>query len=191
MKDVRSSPTATIVLTLLAVAALPAGLPAQAPPAPAPPNASAPPPAATPGPAAVSVSPGFAATGAFFALSVPDARRSAAWYAEKLGMTVVMDPPKYEKSKVIVLEGGGLIVELIQDDDARPLSAVAPGVRGAMQVHGIVKAGVIVADFEATLATLRQRKVELAYGPYPAGKGQRANAIIRDGDGNLVQIFGR
>ena len=41
-------------------------------------------------PAAVSApTAAFAASGAFFALSVPDARRSAAWYGEKLGMTTV------------------------------------------------------------------------------------------------------
>ncbi|HZN02511.1 MAG TPA: VOC family protein [Candidatus Polarisedimenticolia bacterium] len=144
--------------------------------------------AATPAPAAVPV---LSVSGAFFALSVPDARKSASWYGEKLGLTVVMDPPKHGKSKVIVLEGGGLIVELIQEDDAVPLGATAPGARSPMQVHGIAKAGVIVSDFEATLAALRQKKVEIAYGPYPAGKGQRANCIIRDGDGNLIQLSGR
>lgn len=175
----------TTFLTMLAFAA-------QGPAAPAPAAASAPAPAATTVPSTVPApSPAFAASGAFFALSVPDARKSAAWYGEKLGMTVVMDPPKFEKSKVIVLEGGGLIVELIQDDDAKPPAAAAPGARNAFQAQGFVKAGAVVTDFEATLAMLRQRKVEIAFGPYPAGKGQRANVIIRDGDGNLVQFFGR
>jgi len=147
--------------------------------APVPTTAAAPVPPASPVPA-------FTTAGAFFALSVPDARASAKWYQEKLGLAVVMDPPKQDRTKVVVLEGGGLIVELIQDDDA-----AAPAARGGIQVHGIVKAGVVVADFDATLATLRQRKAEIAYGPYPAGKGQRANAIVRDGDGNLIQFFGR
>jgi hypothetical protein len=106
-------------------------------------------------------------------------------------MAVVMDPPKLDRTKVVVLEGGGLIVELIQDDDAVALKTTAPAARDGIQVHGVVKAGVVVADFDATLATLRQRRVEIAYGPYPAGKEQRANVIVRDGDGNLIQFFGR
>jgi Glyoxalase/Bleomycin resistance protein/Dioxygenase superfamily len=59
-----------------------------------------------------------AASGAFFALSVPDVQESSRWYSEKLGMHVVMQLPTREKIAVIVLEGGGLIVELIQNDPA-------------------------------------------------------------------------
>jgi hypothetical protein len=38
---------------------------------------------------------------------------------------------------------------------------------------------------------LRTKGVQIAYGPYPAKTGQRANVIIRDIDGNLIQFFGR
>ena len=41
---------------------------------------------------------------------------------------------------VIVLEGGGLIVELIQHPEAAPLAKVAPNVHDRMLVHGLVKA---------------------------------------------------
>jgi hypothetical protein len=46
------------------------------------------------------------------------------WYSEKLGLKVVMRVPKTDKAAVTVLEGGGLIVELIQHDDALPLNNV-------------------------------------------------------------------
>ena len=102
-----------------------------------------------------------------------------------------MDVPKQEKAAVIVLEGGGLIVELIQHDDAVPLSKAAAGVKSNILVHGVVKAGAIVADLDKTLATLRQRNVQVAFGPYPASANQRANVIIQDNAGNLIQFFGR
>ena len=92
---------------------------------------------------------------------------------------------------VAILEGGGLIVELIQNDDAVPLSAAAPAVKDRVYVHGIFKVGVIVEDFDATLARLKARGVEIAYGPYPKQGAQRANAIIRDNAGNLIQLFGK
>jgi catechol 2,3-dioxygenase-like lactoylglutathione lyase family enzyme len=132
----------------------------------------------------------FETRGAFFALSVADLDASTRWYSEKLGLSVVMHPPKQDKSAVTVLEGGGLIVELLQRDDATSLRQAAPSVAANYQVYGMFKAGVIVADLDATLAALRARGVEIAMGPFPASKEQRANAIIRDNAGNFIQVIG-
>ena len=59
------------------------------------------------------------------------------------------------------------------------------------QTHGIFKAGVIVEDFDRMLAALKARQLEIAYGPYPARANQRANVIVRDNAGNLLQFFGK
>jgi len=130
-------------------------------------------------------------TGAFFALSVADANASAEWYSEKLGLKIVMQPPKTNQSTVIVLEGGGLIVELIQLDNAMPLNEVAPSIDNNMLVHGIVKVGVIVEDFDRVVEILKERNVSILIGPFPATADQRANIIIRDNAGNLIQFFGK
>ena len=61
------------------------------------------------------------ARGAFIGLSVANLDASVRWYSEKLGLEVVMRPPKIEKSTAVILEGGGLIVELMHHDDAVPL----------------------------------------------------------------------
>jgi catechol 2,3-dioxygenase-like lactoylglutathione lyase family enzyme len=137
-----------------------------------------------------STSPAFSAKGAFFALSVADLDASARWYADKFGMTVVMRPPKQNKAAVAVLEGGGLTVELLQRDDAMPRTKAAPSITETDQIHGFFKAGVIVEDFDETLATLRARGVTIAMGPFPASATQRANVIIHDNARNLIQIFG-
>lgn len=129
------------------------------------------------------------ATGAFLALSVPDLEASTRWYRDTLGLEVKMRPEKSGPAAVAILEGGGLIVELIQHDDARPLAQVAPTVKGEIFTHGVFKAGVIVADYAATLARLRERGAEFAFGPFPASNGQRANAIVRDNAGNLIQFI--
>jgi len=130
-------------------------------------------------------------TGAVFALSVADVKASADWYSEKLGLKIVMQPPKTNQSTVIVLEGGGLIVELMQVDGAMSLSEAAPSIENNMLVHGIVKVGVIVDDFDKTVDILKERKVSIAFGPFPATADQRANIIIRDNSGNLIQFFGK
>jgi catechol 2,3-dioxygenase-like lactoylglutathione lyase family enzyme len=129
--------------------------------------------------------PAFSATGAFFALSVGDVDASAKWYAEQLGLHEVMRPPKANGASVVVLEGGGLTVELVQHDGSASMS------QDAAKVHGFFKVGLEVSDFDHALAVFRERGVTIAYGPYPASATQRANAIIRDNAGNLIQIFGR
>jgi lactoylglutathione lyase/glyoxylase I family protein len=133
----------------------------------------------------------FSTTGAFFALSVPDLEASVRWYSEKLELKVIMRPPPEERAQVAVLEGNGLIVELLQLADALPLSRAAPNVTADYLVHGYFKAGLVVNDFDHTLEMLRARGVEIAMGPFPARQGQRANVIVRDNAGNLIQFFGR
>lgn len=135
--------------------------------------------------------PAMTTTGAFLGLSVPDLDASVRWYAEKLGLRVIMDPPPYQGTRVKVLEGGGLVVELQHNPAAVPLRTAAPAITHTTLVHGIFKAGFRVEDYDRTLATLRERGVEIAMGPFPARDGQPANVIIRDNAGNLLQLFGR
>jgi catechol 2,3-dioxygenase-like lactoylglutathione lyase family enzyme len=131
------------------------------------------------------------ASGAFWALSVADIAASTKWYSEKLGLRVTMQMPKQGTVAVAVLGGGGLTVELIQHDEAMPLGRAAPAVKDPQFVHGVFKVGVVVDDYDATLAALRARGVEIAYGPFPARAGQRANVIVRDNAGTLIQFFGK
>ena len=143
---------------------------------------------ACPAPAPV---PAFQATGAFFAISVPNADSSRAWYVEKLGMRVTMETPRRDGTRVVVVSGGGLTVEIMERDGAVPFRTAAPGISHTTMVHGTFKAGLFVEDFDGTLARLRERGVDIARGPVPARDGQPANVIIRDNAGNLIQLFAR
>jgi len=134
--------------------------------------------------------PVLAATGAFFALSVADIKASSQWYVDKLGLAVTFQPPRSSPVEVVVLEGGGLIVELIQHDEALPFTKVTPKRSDAIEVHGYFKAGVIVKDLDKTLALLKARDVPIVHGPYAAKDGRRANFIISDNAGNLIHFFG-
>jgi catechol 2,3-dioxygenase-like lactoylglutathione lyase family enzyme len=122
-------------------------------------------------------------TGAFFAVSVASMAPSVAWYRDKLGLDVTLEVQG--PTQVTVLEGGGLTVELIRDPAARRPSASRPEL-----VHGFFKAGFMVRDFDRAVEELRARGVTIAFGPFPATPQQRANVIIRDHAGNLIQIFG-
>jgi catechol 2,3-dioxygenase-like lactoylglutathione lyase family enzyme len=130
------------------------------------------------------------AKGAFLALSVPDLDASVQWYTEKLDLRVVKREPPQGGTAFALLEGNGLLVELVDRDQAVPLAVAAPRVENETLVHGVFKAGVLVADFERTVALLRERQVPFAHGPFPARPDQRANVIVRDNAGNLIQFFG-
>jgi catechol 2,3-dioxygenase-like lactoylglutathione lyase family enzyme len=132
----------------------------------------------------------ISATGGFFAVSVADMEASTRWYEEKLGLSVVMRVPRTDQPAVHVLEGRGLIVELVEHKGPVPQAKPAPPATGRVFGEGIFKAGVIVTGFDETIAALRSRGVEIAFGPFPARPGQRANAIIKDNAGNLIQLFG-
>jgi catechol 2,3-dioxygenase-like lactoylglutathione lyase family enzyme len=134
----------------------------------------------------VATAPPFTAvTGTFFALSVPDLAASVAWYTEKLGLKSTRSMTGPDDGQVAILEGHGLILELVHVPKAAPSGRAVP------YVHGLFKVGVIVDDFDGAVARLKARGVEIAFGPYPAREGQRANVLIRDNAGNLIQLFGR
>jgi catechol 2,3-dioxygenase-like lactoylglutathione lyase family enzyme len=137
-----------------------------------------------------AASPAFTTRGAFFAASVADLEASVAWYREKLGLGVAMRPPPANGTRMALLRGGGLTVELIEDEAAVPLAEAAPAITRNYRVHGIFKAGVEVDDWDRLVATLAARGVPIAIGPFPATAGQPANLIIRDNSGNYIQFFG-
>lgn len=137
------------------------------------------PPAATP--------PFEAVTGSFFAISVPDLQASTKWYTEKLGLRSILSVPKQPGAVGIsVLQGNGLTVEIQQHDGAEPVTRGAPSDR-----QGIFKVGVVVKDFDATLAMLRARGVGIVMGPWPKRSDQPAQVIARDTSGTLIQFFGQ
>jgi catechol 2,3-dioxygenase-like lactoylglutathione lyase family enzyme len=136
-------------------------------------------------PSRVDQGPFAGATGAFIAFSVPDLEASVAWYTEKLGLRRTMTIPRM--GQIVggaALEGDGLFVELLQHEAARP------GSTPAELTHGVAKAGLMVPEFERTVAALRARGVEFFGGPYPARPGQRANVMFKDNAGNMLQILG-
>lgn len=133
-------------------------------------------------------SPMMAANGAFMAISVANLERATTWYEEKLALHVTMSIPRGAGTNGgKILEGEGLIVELLQADSG-VVRRAAPVPTATI---GIFKAGAIVANFDRLVADLRSKNVDIAFGPYAAQNGQRANVIVRDPDGNLIQFFGR
>jgi catechol 2,3-dioxygenase-like lactoylglutathione lyase family enzyme len=128
------------------------------------------------------------ARGAFFALSVADLRATAAWYRATFGLEVVMDEAgRGAIPAVVVLEGRGLVVELMQSANPTAARASSSGSEGAPRLF---KTGVIVEDFDGTVTMLKARGVAIVAGPFPPAPMRRANVLIRDIEGNLIQFLG-
>jgi len=139
--------------------------------------------------AQASASPVFSTVqGAFFALSVRDLDASIQWYTDKLGLRVV-SRMEHEGVKGAIMEGNGLEIELMSHP-----AAVGPAdpmdTNAKILTRGIMKAGIRISNFDETITSLRSRGVTIVLGPFPARKDQRANALIVDNSGNLIQLFG-
>ena len=122
--------------------------------------------------------------GSFIALSVANLEAAERWYIDHFGLEA-RSRSSYGTVKSVVLAADGLEVELIANTEARgPRLSLETG------AFGIVKAGFVVADFERAVAALRQDGVQFVAGPFPPRTDQRANALVRDNEGNLIQLFG-
>src|SRR5262245_2943001 len=87
--------------------------------------------------------------GSFFALSVADVELLSAWYREKFGLRIISQGEAPNKiAKFAILQGNGLLIELIQHRDGKPRSVVAPATKNAYEIKGIFKTGTIVDDLD-------------------------------------------
>lgn len=131
-------------------------------------------------------------SGAFFALSVNDVETVSRWYQEKLGFRVLSQGEAPNKiAKGVILEGDGTIIELIQHREAKPFSAVAPEAKGAYQVHGIFKIGMVVEDIDVVYREIKKRGVPIAYDLVRTKDVPMRSFSIRDVEGNMIQFFGK
>ena len=111
------------------------------------------------------------------AIASPDPQRLARWYVETLGFLINFE---YD-GNYFVKAPNGAILELISSQGAAPdTSPKTPGLRHL---------AVMVADFDAALAQLKERGVKLLGEPYEV-QGNRL-VFFSDCDGNLLHLIRR
>ncbi|MGE0438853.1 MAG: VOC family protein [Gemmatimonadales bacterium] len=135
----------------------------------------------------------------FVALSVPDLPASLEWYRAAFGLQVVFEGAAPDSStRVVLLAGAGVRVELVWHRQARSLADWAGAPTPPDLVYGPAKIGFFVADLDRTIAVLRARKATVE-GTWLTRPGHVAptdtlwtrNILVRDPAGNYVQFFER
>lgn len=135
----------------------------------------------------------------FAALSVPDLSASERWYSEVFGLSRVFEGAAPDSStRVVLLSGPGLRVELVWHRTARSLAEYAGRPTPPDQVFGPAKIGFYVVDLEQALERLRSLHATIegewlirpAHVPATDTLWTR-NALVRDPAGTHVQLFER
>jgi methylmalonyl-CoA/ethylmalonyl-CoA epimerase len=131
----------------------------------------------------------------YFSLSVPDMEASRRWYSEKLGLCTSFDfpPTPTLHAGATFVQGGSLYIELVQVEGAVTLQQLLPAhageeIQGRQYVYGPMKVGAVVDSFDATVATLRARGVEIV-ALQGTKHDQPATVTIRDNAGNRILLM--
>jgi catechol 2,3-dioxygenase-like lactoylglutathione lyase family enzyme len=135
----------------------------------------------------------------FAALSVPDLAASVRWYREVFGLSVVFEAVTPDSAtKVALLAGAGLRIELVWHQNAKPLSSYAGGPTQPDLVFGAPKIGFFVPDMDSAVAVLRTHGATiegtwLVRPPNTAASDTlwTRNILVRDNSGTYVQLFER
>jgi catechol 2,3-dioxygenase-like lactoylglutathione lyase family enzyme len=135
----------------------------------------------------------------FAALSVPDLAASVQWYREVFGLNIVFEAVAPDSAtKVVLLAGAGLRIELVWHRSARSLSSYAGGPTQPDMVFGAPKIGFYVRDIDSALAVLRSQRATIegtwlvrpSHIPDSDTLWAR-NILVRDTSGTYVQLFER
>jgi hypothetical protein len=133
-----------------------------------------------------------AVEGAFFGLSVANVDTVSRWYQDNLGLKVISNGEAPNRiAKFAILEGNGVLIEIIQHSKAQARKSIDPTINDAVQLHGIFKLGMLVRDIDAVYAGLKKREIVIAYDLMRAKDVPMRSFAVRDPEGNLVQFFGK
>jgi Glyoxalase/Bleomycin resistance protein/Dioxygenase superfamily len=126
----------------------------------------------------------------FFALSVADLEASIQWYSDTLQLTPTRLPPS-PQTKVALLQGGGLIVELVEHSEAFDLETRLPELRKRYLAHGLFKVGFFVSDLDATVERLKSRGATFKGKLFTDEVLGARSILLLDNSQNIIQLFER
>ncbi|MEM7370032.1 MAG: VOC family protein [Bacteroidota bacterium] len=126
----------------------------------------------------------------FSAIIVADMDTSLAWYTDVLGYEMVNQHTNQEVGfRIVNLKRADTLLELIEWQSAHAPKEVIPNFGPKTRLHGLFKIGFQVAEFEQWLEHLNgfvaDIQEQVVHDPI---SGNRM-LIIKDPDGNRIQLF--
>ncbi len=126
----------------------------------------------------------------FSALIVEDMNTSLDWYRTSLGFTV-LNKKEFPNAgfKQANLKRNGILIELIELDSAKSPKNLIKDYHSKTRIKGIFKIGFQVSEFDKWMQHLSKLKVEFHGRVVTNKESGKKMVIIKDPDGNRIQLF--
>ena len=126
----------------------------------------------------------------FSAIIVNDIESSISWYSNNFGFKVLNKIESEEKGfKQANLKCGNILIELIELDSSLSTKSLLKDHPKKTKIDGFFKFGFLVSEFDKWVENLRQSKVEFYGSVVTDNLTGKKILIIKDPDGNRIQIF--
>jgi hypothetical protein len=126
----------------------------------------------------------------FSAIIVNDIESSITWYSNNFGFKVLNKIESEEKGfKQANLKRGSILIELIELESSLSPDSLLENYPKKTKIDGFFKFGFLVSEFEKWVEYLKQSKVEFYGDVVTDNLSGKKMLLIKDPDGNRIQIF--
>jgi len=126
----------------------------------------------------------------FSAIIVSDMESSITWYSTNFGFKVLNKIESEEKGfKQANLKVGNVLIELIELDSSLSPIDLLENHPKKTRIDGFFKFGFLVSEFDTWVEYLKQSKVEFYGSVVTDNLSGKKMLIIKDPDGNRIQLF--
>ena len=129
-------------------------------------------------------------TASFYAIIVSDIEASSNWYSKAFGFEVLNKMELEERGiKQANLKCGNTLLELIELDNSLSQDEMLENRQKGTKMQGFFKFGLTVAEFDKWFKHLNTLKVEFNGTVVNDPDTNKKMVIVKDPDGNRIQLF--
>ncbi|MBC8754818.1 VOC family protein [Kordia sp. YSTF-M3] len=126
----------------------------------------------------------------FSAIIVSDIESSITWYSNNFGFKVLNKIESEERGfKQANLKCGNILIELIELKSSVSRKSLLKNHPKKTKIDGFFKFGFLVSEFEKWVDHLKQAKVEFYGSVVTDNLSGKKMLLIKDPDGNRIQLF--
>lgn len=126
----------------------------------------------------------------FISLIVDDIERSEQWYTDVFGFKIESKNSNKERGFIIVnMKRNGMMLELIQLDSATSMEDIQELKPEIKRIQGIFKFGISVNNFDEWITRFNANNINTDELIVKIPGSEKRMLVLRDPDGNRVQLF--